>query len=411
MGKLRDRQIQTLPRGRHADGGNLYLEVGASGRRTWLLRYQLSGKRHDMGLGSYPAVSLKEARTTASEAMNAVSRGINPIAARRAAKGRSDAIPTFAEISKLVIAEAQNRSTNSKVRYQWEQQLGPSYCGLISNLPVHEITSTHVAELLKPIGKTKPEVARKLESKLREVFDFARVVVRDRHGIELGQNPANSRDLRALGHPRPRHSSRGRYPSLHYQETPEFMKALQPLGLVSSLGLQLLVLTTMRTNTILGAKWHEFRLNNVNDALWVIPKGNLKDHKYRTEDFRHPLSRQAVQILEQLKELRCSDFVLPGGGKSQQPSNGIFLALMRRLNNPQLMWLDKAQNKPATPHGFRSSYRTWAEEQTNFTFEVKETAFAHQVGNQVQRAYQRSDLLDQRREILQDWADFIMPMG
>jgi integrase len=403
-GQLNERKINSLPPGRHHDGQNLYLVVSPNLRRSWLLRFQMAGERQDMGLGAYPATGLKEARQKALEALRLIGQGQNPIEARKASKSRAGVLPTFAEIATQVIAEAQARSVNEKARYQWERHLGPAYCGLLLARPIDSIKTTDVADVLRPVWATKPEVARKLCPAIRRVFEYGRIVLRDKYGREMGPNPANWADLKALGFMPPQKLSRGRHPSLSYSEAPSFISELQKAATRSALGLQLLVLTNVRTDSLIKAKWAEFDLEK---KIWSVPALNLKDKKHRSEPFRVPLSEQAIAILSELKKLSDSDFLLQNREGDAGCSNGIFLSLIKRMNWGALRWIDQDSGRPITPHGFRATFRTWAEEKTDFPRAVIEEAMGHQVGNNVERAYRRTDVLEKRRKLMQDWADYL----
>ena len=199
MGRLTDRSVRTVGEGRHGDGDGLQLVVSESGRRKWVLRYQLNGVRRDMGLGPYPSVGLSDARIAAADARKLIVRGVDPLDARKASWKAERPVPTFGDIAKSVIADAQSKSNNAKVRYQWERHLGPTYSGPLLARPVHEITTVEVAALLRPIWRSKPEVVRKLYPAIRRVFEHARVLLRDEHGIAMPDNPARWADLKAMG--------------------------------------------------------------------------------------------------------------------------------------------------------------------------------------------------------------------
>jgi len=160
MPRLTDRAVRTASAGRYGDGDGLHLIVSDSGRRSWVLRYQMNGARHDMGFGSYPAVTLSEARIAAADARKLIAQDVDPLSARVASRKAARPIPTFEEIAQMMIGEAQRRSTNAKVRYQWERHLGSAYCGPLLTRPVQEITTLDIAAILKPVWNTKPEVAR-----------------------------------------------------------------------------------------------------------------------------------------------------------------------------------------------------------------------------------------------------------
>jgi hypothetical protein len=183
MGNLTELGVKSAKEGKHVDGDGLMLVVRASGKKSWLLRYQMNGARRDMGLGRYPEIGLKEARQRALDARRLVEGDSDPIEARRAASKAAKPKPTFGEIAALVIADAQKKTANEKVRYQWARHLGPAYSGPLLDRPVHEITTLEIAAVLAPIWRIKPEVARKTYPAIRRVFDRARVILRDEHAM------------------------------------------------------------------------------------------------------------------------------------------------------------------------------------------------------------------------------------
>jgi integrase len=382
------------------------LVVRASGKRAWLLRYQLNGVRRDMGLGSYPEISLKEARQKTSEARRQIEAGLDPIVARQAAQKAARPVPTFGEIAALVIADAQAKTANEKVKYQWERHLGAAYSGPLLDRPVHEITTLEIAAVLRPIWRAKPEVARKTYPAIRRVFDRARVVLRDEHDVAMTRNPAEWSDLKALGFEAPRQLSRGRHPSLPYDQMPNFMTELRNREAVTARALELLILTNVRTDAVLKASWDQIDLNA---AIWTVPLASLKDRAHRAEPFRVPLSPRAVEIVRELESVRPSKYVFPGvDGGRRGLSNMALLTLLKRMNSGQQKWLDK-DGRPITAHGFRATFRTWAEEVATVPHAVVEQAMGHQVGNRVERAYRRTDLLEKRRELMNAWAAYCEP--
>jgi integrase len=408
---LTDKGVKAAGIGRHGDGGGLYLEVKQSSRggerKAWLVRFQVSQKRRVIGLGSYPAVSLADARAKAAEVHALIDKGVDPFEARKAAERSGRPVPTFAEIAALVIDDAQARSTNAKVRYQWARHLGQAYCGALRAKPVNEITTLDIAKVLTPVWRTKPEVARKLYPAIRRVFDRARVILRDQHGIELSRNPADWSDLKALGFERPRHLSRGRQPSLPYAQMPEFMADLRSRAGTAARALEFLILTGVRTDAVLKATWEQIDLEQ---CVWMVPLSNLKDRAYRNEGFRVPLSARAVEIIREMGAGRMGEFVFPGQKPRQPLSNMALLTLLRRMNTgTPPRWVDSATGKPITAHGFRATLKTWADEAATFPHAVVEMALGHAVGNAVERAYRRSDLLEMRRKLVAAWATYCEP--
>ena len=317
---LTDKGVKAAGIGRHGDGGGLYLEVKPASRggarKAWLLRFQVNKQRRVIGLGSYPAVSLADARAKAAEVHALIDKGIDPFEARKAAERSGRPVPTFADIAALVIDDAQARSTNAKVRYQWARHLGPAYCGTLLSKSVNEITTLDIAKVLSAVWRTKPEVARKLYPAIRRVFDRARVILRDQHGIELSRNPADWSDLKAMGFERPRLLSRGRQPSLPYAQIPEFMAGLRSRAGTAARALEFLILTGVRTDAVLKAKWDQLDLER---GVWTIPLSSLKDRAHRSEGFRVPLSAPALEIVRKMARSRIGDFIFPGQEAWRQP--------------------------------------------------------------------------------------------
>jgi integrase len=366
-------------------------------------------KRHDMSLGSYPAVSLSDARAAVAEARKLIAAGLDPIAAKRAKKKSEKPIPTFGDIAKLVIAGAQKSSINAKVRYQWERHLGEAYSAPLLNRPVNQITALEVAAVLRPVWTEKPEVARKLYPAIRRVFEHARIQLRDEHGIFMPDNPARWGDLKAIGFDAPRRLSRGSHPSLPHILLPAFIADLRPRMAVAARALEFLILSNVRTDAVLKARWQEFDLDQER-AVWTVPLVNLKDRMHRTEGFRVPLAPRAVEIVLEMQKLQISEFVFPGKAKAKPLSNMALLTLLKRMNSvSDTKWIDGDSKRPITAHGFRATFRTWAEESTGFRHAVVEQAMGHQVGTQVERAYRRTDLIDKRRELMTAWAAHCEP--
>jgi integrase len=273
--------------------------------------------------------------------------------------------------------------------------------------PVHEITTVEVAALLRPIWRTKPEVARKLYPAIRRVFEHARILLRDEHGIVMPDNPARWADLKAMGFETPAKLTKGSHPSLQYTQMPAFMADLRARDAVAARALEFLILTNVRTDVVLKAAWEEFDLDQ---ALWTVPLTNLKDRKHRKGGFRVPLVARAVEIVRQMQKGRVSRFVFPGLAHGKPLSNMALLTLLKRMNSgADKKWTDPATGRRITAHGFRATLRTWAEEVATFPHAVIEQAMGHQVGTQVERAYRRTDVLDKRRQLMGAWARYCEP--
>jgi integrase len=417
MPRLTDRAVKSASAGRHSDGQGLILEVSASGSRRWLMRYQVAGKRRDMGLGGYPEVSLAQARIAAGEAKACVREGRDPIQAREEAKKVKEPttkeiiIPPFRHYAGLVVVAQKAKTSNAKVAYQWERHLGPVFCGPILDKPVNQIRTVHIADLLQPIWHTKPEVARKLLPALRRVFEVARIRLRDEFEIDYS-NPAQWADLRALGFEPPKQLSRGHMPSLPHAELPAFMSTLRDTKQISSLALQLLILTVVRTDAVIHARWEDIDMEN---GVWAVPVENLKDKKHRKDAFRVPLSTAALSVLRDAEAIRMSEWVFPGSrnqGRSYSDtvpvSNMAMTELVKRLNEGEREWIDPESGKRIVPHGFRASFKTWGRDKRQ-DHDLIEECLGHVIGGRVERAYDRTDVLELRRCVMQAWADYCQP--
>jgi integrase len=399
--RLSARRVETIAApGYHADGDGLYLVVDASGARRWAFIYHSHSKRREMGLGR---MGLKEARDTADEVRRQIRKGIDPIASRRENRAVSAAVPTFETIAAEVIADSKAKSTNDKVRYQWELLLGPRYCQSILQKRITEITTLDIEGVLRPVWRTKPETGRKLLVRLRRVFDYARVHLRDRHEIVLPNNPATWVDLRDRGFERIQKLSRGRQAALDYRKASEFLAAVRQREGVGARALEVTLLTALRTGEVIGAKWTEI---NLKQRTWIIPVERLKDRKTRAEPHRIPLSAEVTAVLEKLP--RLNDYVFPGLRPGKSLSNMAMLGLLRDMNRDTAgkpRWADPKSGRPITPHGFRATFRTWGED-TGFPRDLLEEALGHQIGTPVERAYRRTDNFERRRVVMQAWSDF-----
>ncbi len=400
MGKLTDRAAKTAGAGKHGDGDGLRLIVSETGARSWELRYQMAGKRRDMGLGPFPEIGLSAARAAAAAARALAKQGIDPLAAREAEKKAARPVPTFAEIAKEVIAEAQARTKNAKVAYQIERHLGPAYAGPLLNRLVNEITTVDVAAVLRPVWRAKPEVARKLYPAIRRVFEVARIWLRDQHGIAF-DNPARWDDLKAMGFEAPHQLTRGHMPSLRYEQMPDFMVALRERDAVTARLLEFIILTNVRSGAARAMVWNEVDLDA---GVGAVPVANLKDKRHRTDAVRVPLSPRAIEILrDEMQGARVNELVFPSP-RGKMFSDMATLVLLKRMSSGQRKWVEPASGKPIVPHGFRASFKTWCEETAHFPHSIVEEAMGHVVGSAVERAYRRTDLLEQRRKLMEAWA-------
>lgn len=379
--------------GRLSDGGGLYLNVTPSGAKSWLFMWAKGGKRWEMGLGAFPDISLKAARAKAGKCRTAVAEGLNPIDERRKEKKI-----TFGECAEAFIKSMEGSWRNEKHRYQWRQTLGcedstvkrkTDYCSSLRDKPVADITTGDVLKVIEPIWLSKGETASRLRGRIEQVLDYARV----NHWRE-GENPARWRGhLKHRLSPRKKLTARGHLAAMPYKEVPEFMKALRLREAMAARALELLILTAARTSEVLKAEWNEFDLA---EGLWTVPKERMKGGEEHTV----PLSNAALRLLKPLHDNRLSNYVFPGND-SPRTKNKTCLSQMAME-----MLLRRMGIENATVHGFRSSFRDWCGDETDFPREVAEVALAHKIKSDVERAYRRSKALEKRRVLMEQWAAF-----
>jgi integrase len=383
--KLSDATCRASKPGLHSDGGGLYLNVKDSGAKSWVFVWKKTQvgtrnpKRYEMGLGPYPAIRLSNARERAAACRETVAEGRNPIDERK-----RDHSPTFGECVKLFLESMEDQWRNEKHRAQWHMTL-ETYCVALANESVSAITTEHVLACLSPIWKTKAETAARLRGRIERVLDYARA-----RGWRAGENPARWRGHLKSILPARQKLARGHHAAMPYQRVPTFVASLPDRQAVASRALEFLILTASRSGEVLGAQWGEIDLD---ESLWTIPAARMKAGK----EHRVPLPTKAVAILRPLHEGRISDFAFPGQKAGRPLSNMALVMLMRRMGVDQY-----------TVHGFRSSFRDWAGDATQFPRELAEQALAHRVGNETERAYRRSDALDRRRQLMEAWSDFVI---
>jgi integrase len=350
-------QSITAPGKYRVDPG-LYLSVsGAKGTsKTWVFRYQLRGGRHDAGLGPYPAVTVTEAKKRALLAREQVRAGLDPIKQRRAAALPSAPVPTFLEMALEWQEKVLPTGLNPKTVYRASLLLGARYCGQLHGKPISEIRPTDLASMLRDVAEEKPETARKLHGFLRKVFVYSRVVLRDRHNLELTL-PVGSDELAAAGYVRTRKSVP--HPALDWREAPAFMDQLAARPGIVTYALQLLILTGLRESAVTRAEWSEF---DVGAAVWTVPLERLKDREHRTQPLRVPLSTHAQAILRRLKGLDPK-WVFPGARPNEPLSpQSLLQALKLRINRTpegRTAWTDPDSQRPIGARHARNFEDLW----------------------------------------------------
>jgi integrase len=380
-GKLSARKLAALKAGtKTADGGGLYAVSGPDGRVTWGFLFTINRRRRLMSLGQSPDVSLASARELATDARRKVWSGIDPIEDRKAAKQRT---PTFGEVADELIRSKAPAWKSPRSKEQWRQRLN-DYAKPLLLLPIDKVDTAPVLSVLRPLWHEKPETASRVRALIEAICDFAKA-----SGLRTGENPAAWRGNLAHLLPKQRNFSRGHFAAMPYAEVGAFVQALreyQPKS-VAAYALELLILTGVRTNEVLGAKWAEVDIAN---ALWTIPKDRMKTGR----EHRVPLSPSATRIVKVTAANKRSDYLFPSPTRDGQLSHIVLQKVMAKLG------------ARFTVHGFRSSLRDWAGDETSFPREVCEGVLAHVIGG-VEGAYRRSDALEKRRALLAAWSNYI----
>jgi integrase len=377
-------------KGVFCDGGGLYLHSDPPTQCSWLFRYRMNGKTRWMGLGSYPAISLGKARELASNARTLKALGTDPLdqreAARTATRLAAAKMITFKQCAESYIKAHRVSWRNAVHASQWESTLRAYAYPHIGALPVQSVDTSLVMKVLEPIWTVKPETGSRLRGRIETILNWAKV-----RGYREGENPARWKGH--LDHLLPAKSKVRRvrhHAAMAYGELPEFMAALREQDGNSARALELLVLTAARTGEVIGARWSEIDLKN---KIWTVPAERMKAGK----DHRVPLCSRSVAILQAItpEKMVADTFIFPGSRSQKPQSNMVFLMLLRRMQLSHL-----------TGHGFRATFKTWATERTNFPREVIEAALAHVAGDKIEAAYQRGDVFEKRRRLMNAWSDF-----
>lgn len=364
--------------GRYADGNGLYLTVDPSGAKRWLLRTVVHGKRCDLGLGGLSLVSLAEAREEAARLRKIARNNGDPLAERR--KERR-VVPTF-EVAAREVHKAHSASfRNPKHAAQWITTMETYVFPIFGDRRLDHIESGDVLKVLSPIWMDIPETARRVRQRMKAVFDWAKAA-----GFRSDGNP-----VEGISKVLPKHSTKQKHhAALPYTGTPAFIKALRKSdgGVSVKLAFEFLILTASRTSEVLNAKWNE-----IDGKVWLVPADRMKANK----EHRVPLSARCLEILQGAKKIADGgEFIFSGHSLRHPLSNMAFNMCLRRMERTDI-----------TPHGFRSSFRDWAAERTNFPREVCEAALAHTIKDKVEAAYHRTDLFERRRELMAAWSAFV----
>lgn len=374
-------------RGYLADGGGLYLQISASGAKSWVFRFRDGARLKEMGLGSTHTLTLAEARDVALACRKQRLAGLDPIVtravARAAARLEAAKAITFQECAEAYIESHKAGWQNAKHAAQWGSTLKTYAYPALGKLAVAAVDTGLILKALEPIWNTKAETASRLRQRIEAVLDWARV-----RGYREGENPARWKGH--LDHSLPSRSKVKKvehHAALPYTEIDNFMALLRQREGFAARALEFAILTAGRTGEVLNAQWSEIDLEG---RLWIVPADRMKAGR----EHRVPLSDAAVSILRAMAEVKTSSYVFPGGTKFKPLSSMALLMTLRRMDMGDL-----------TAHGFRSTFRDWAAERTTFPREIAEAALAHVIGG-VEGAYQRGDYLDKRRKLMDAWTAY-----
>lgn len=384
-------QVKNLKAGRHADGGGLYLLVKEGGARSWVFRYMIDRRSRDAGLGPAAGpgmITLADARDLAEDHRKLVRSGIDPLEKRDRDTAEAEIAAHAAKISAITFKQSAQAYLdahggswrNAKHRQQWENTLSTYAYPVMGDLPVADVTTEHVMDVLEPIWKTKPETASRVRGRIELVLDSAKA-----RGHRQGENPARWRGHIAQILPARKKLTRGHHKAMPYADVPAFMEKLRQCEAIAALALEFAILTAARSGEVFGATWQEVDLKA---NSWTIPKTRMKAGKEHIV----PLPPRAVEILEKLKPIG-SDYVFPGA-KGGKLSVMAMTMLLRRMK------------VDVTVHGFRSSFRVWAAERTAFSHEVCEMALAHTIPGKAVTPYLRTSNIDKRRVLMEKWATY-----
>ncbi|WP_176992655.1 tyrosine-type recombinase/integrase [Allgaiera indica] len=404
---LSARFVETVTEpGKYFDGHGLFLRVAKNGARQWVQRITIRGKRSELGLGSPPAVSLAAARKLALDNRGKAMLGGDPLAEKRKAREGL----TFAKAVDKYLAAKLSEFRSEKHRKQWRSTLDTYAAPVLGSKQVSDIAVQDVLRVLEPIWKTKTETASRLRGRIENVLSWATVA-----GHRTGDNPARWKGNLSEMLPKPAKVAKGdNQPALVLGDVSRWWRDLAKRDGMAARALEFLTLTAARSGEVRGATWDEFDLGDVatpatsatRRAVWTIPASRMKNGRAH----RVPLTPEAVVRLESLPRMEGSPYVF-FAARGGMLSDMTISAVMRRMQEAKekagdVGYLDPANRRPAVPHGLRSTFRQWAAEQ-GYPRDMAEIALAHFIGSEVERAYQRSDMLDRRRDMMAAWAAFL----
>jgi integrase len=416
--KLKVAEVERITEpGFYGDGGGLYLQITPRGSRSWIFRYTRNGRSHMMGLGPTHLVGLGEARDKAHEHRRQLFDGIDPLAAKRSARARASSAPTFLQAATSYIKAHAPTWGNPKHVAQWHMTLlgntpqgeptEHNYCKLLHPMPVNEIDTPLILRVLEPIWHSKTETASRIRGRIEAVLGAETV-----KGHRQGDNPAKwTNHLDHLLASKSKLTEDRHYPALDYHELPAFMRDLQQQDGVAARALEFLIYTSTRTGDIIGQdredkppmRWEHVDLDA---ARWDIPKTKTG------VEHRVPLSSAAIAVLRHMQQQQQSDLVFPGQNPDAPLSNASMAAVIDRINKQRSKqklkpYIDRKQDgRQVTVHGMRATFKSWSGDETDADGAVVEACLTHEISNELEAAYRRSDFLRKRKTLMQQWADY-----
>ena len=410
---LSDLQVRRITRvGWHAVGGvaGLLLQVrkptneGAQMPRSWILRIKVGEQRQPIGLGSYPQVSLAVAREQAAKLVMQAKQGVNLKAKKRAQRSSlisaASKNKTFKECAEAYMDAHSRDYTNEKHRKQWPATLVTYAYPIIGNMLVSDIAMRDVRNVLEQetvvdintkgkLWYVKTETAKRLLGRIKTVLDYATV-----NEYRSGTNPAQWTGFLSTQLPSPKKiQKKEHHPAVPYLQIGGFMSKLRSNSSLSAKALEFLILTAVRSGSVRNAEWSEIDLDN---ALWIIPA----EHTKARQDHRVPLQPQAIKLLKSLSKVAGTNLIFPNRN-NKALSDMAFNQIMRGMRERGELKVE------GVPHGFRSTFRDWSAERTSYSDEIRKAASGHAIGDSVKEAYQRTDLLEKRRSLMNEWANFL----
>ena len=395
INKLTPREVATKKEpGLYGDGGNLFLQVGPTGGKSWLFRYMINGKASNMGLGPVHTITLAEAREAATAARKLLLQGIDPRRHRDAARAANKGTKTFREAAAECIEAKKPEWKNAKHAAQWTATLETYAFPILGAMDVRDIGIHDVLKVLTPIWTSKTETASRVRMRIEAVLNYCK---------ELRNGAANPAEWRGnletkLAKPSKVKKSKS-HPALPFLRMHDFLTEIRKQEGIGPAALEFQIYCAARPGEVRFAKWSEI---DMDAQVWHIPAERMKAEK----PHEIPLCRAALDLLKKLPRFDDCDFIFTADGKkpiSENTANEV----IKRLNGEAPTWVDPRQNNaPAVAHGFRSSFRDWAGETTAFPREVIEHALAHQLKDKAEAAYARGTLFEKRRALMDSWATY-----